>query len=294
MKLQIVSDLHLEFNDNIVINNAGADILCLAGDICLAQHLYRHPISNLPNNAKNGAKAAHYRKFFDQVSNEFDQVLYIMGNHEHYSGRWNDTAAHLREALEPWPNITLLDNAWLNFGKIRIVGTSLWTDLNRGDPLTMHAIKSVMNDYLAITIERNGIYHKLRPIDTLEAHRSAFETIKIATEQWNGDVVVLGHHAPSRASIPERYKHDQLMNGAYCSDLDDYIFNQDKIKMWVCGHVHHRHWHYIGETLCVCNPHGYPSEAAAYKNYTPLIIDLDNMPKKEFVSSNLPCPYEQG
>jgi predicted phosphodiesterase len=36
MKLQIVSDLHLEFNDNIAINNAGADILCLAGDICLA------------------------------------------------------------------------------------------------------------------------------------------------------------------------------------------------------------------------------------------------------------------
>jgi Icc-related predicted phosphoesterase len=272
MKLQIVSDLHLEFNDNIVINNAGADILCLAGDICLAQHLYRHPISNLPNNAENGNKAARYRKFFDQVSNEFDQVLYIMGNHEHYSGRWNDTAAHLREALEPWTNITLLEDAWLNFGKIRIVGTSLWTDLNRGDPITMHAVKSMMNDYHAITIERNGVYHKLRPIDTFEAHNRSREIIKLATETWDGNVVVLGHHAPSHQSIHERYKYDGVMNGAFCSNLDDYIFDQEKINLWIHGHVHNPFDYMIGQCRVVCNPHGYPNEHGAFN--PSLVIDV--------------------
>ena len=286
MKLQIVSDLHLEFND-VTVNNAGAEILCLAGDVCLAQHLYRHPIGNIPNNAEHRNLAARYRKFFDHVSKQFDQVLYVLGNHEHYSGHWNVTADHLREALEPWDNITLMDDGWLNFGNTRIVGTSLWTNMNKGDPLTMMHIKNSMNDYHVITIENNGIYHKLRPIDTLNAHTRAVETIKLAAETWDGDVVVLGHHAPSLQSVHERYKHDWMMNGGYVSDLDEYILSQEKIKLWICGHVHHRHWHYIGETLCVCNPHGYPSEAAAYKTYTPLIVDLDNMPEKEFVSSNL-------
>jgi len=276
VKLQVISDLHLEFNDNVVINNAGADILCLAGDIGLAAHLHR-----------NNEKDEPYRRFFDHVSKEFDQVLYVMGNHEHYSGRWNDTAAWIRQALEPWSNITLMDNMWLNFGRIRIVGTSLWTDLNKGDPLTMMSMPQMMNDYRAVTIHRNGIYHKLRPVDTVEEHRRSLELIKMAVEQWDGDVVVLGHHAPSRQSIHERYRNDHIMNGAFCSDLDDLILSQPKIKVWICGHVHHRHWYHIGETLCVCNPHGYPLEAAAYKTYTPLIIDLDNMPEKEFVSSNL-------
>jgi Icc-related predicted phosphoesterase len=272
MKLQIISDLHLEFND-VKIKNAGADILCLAGDVCLAQHLYRHPISNFPNNDKNGQKAAHYRKFFDQVSKEFDQVLYIMGNHEHYSGRWNNTAAHLREALEPWDNITLMDDGWLNFGNTRIVGTSLWTNFNKGDPITMMSVKNMMNDYHVITIERNGVYHKLRPIDTFEAHNRAVETIKLAAETWDGNVVVLGHHAPSFQSVHERYKHDWALNGGYISDLDDLILSQEKIKLWIHGHVHSSFDYMIGQCRVVCNPYGYHTENASGFNHS-LVVDV--------------------
>ena len=272
MKLQLVSDLHLEFNKNVVINNAGADILCLAGDICLAYHLYRHPVSPLPNNAENGEKAAHYRQFFDHVSKEFEHVLYVMGNHEHYSGRWNDTATWLREALDPWPNITLMDKAWLNFGTVRIVGTSLWTDLNKTDPLTMMSMPQFMNDYRAITIHRNGIYHKLRPVDTVEEHRRSLDLIKMATEQWDGDVVVLGHHAPSRQSIHERYKNDHIMNGAFCSELDEFILSQEKIKIWMHGHVHNTFDYRIGQCRVVCNPHSYPGERNEFKH--DLVIEV--------------------
>ena len=56
MKLQIVSDLHLEFND-VTINNAGADILCLAGDISLAKAAQPCARSNsvTPGAKRNGA-----------------------------------------------------------------------------------------------------------------------------------------------------------------------------------------------------------------------------------------------
>ena len=39
VKLQIVSDLHLEFSD-IEIKNNGADVLILAGDIMVAEPLH--------------------------------------------------------------------------------------------------------------------------------------------------------------------------------------------------------------------------------------------------------------
>lgn len=262
MKIQLASDLHLEFNPDVVINNAGADILCLAGDICLAYHLYRHPVSGLPNNAENREKAERYRKFFEHVSQQFERVLYVMGNHEHYSGRWNNTAEWLRDALEPWPNIQLLDNQFVDINNVRIIGTSLWTDLNKKDPLTMMSIPQMMNDYRAITIKNpfNGAYHKLRPIDTVEEHYKSIASIKQAAEQWNGDVVVLGHHAPSRGSIHERYRKDLIMNGAFCSELDDLILNQENIRLWFHGHVHNCFDYIIGHCRVVCNPHGYPGE----------------------------------
>jgi len=257
VKLQIVSDIHLEFRD-IQINNAGADILCLAGDICVARHLY-----------KNNPLGDRYRKFFDQISSEFDQILYIPGNHEYYNGCWNDTIEQLRDALDPWDNIILMNNSWLNFGNTRIVGTTLWTDFNNRDPLTMLSIKDMMNDYKVVKIRRGDTYHKLRPLDTLASHETALDTIKLATETWDSNVMILGHHAPSRNSIHQKYRHDLLGNGAFCSNLDEFILSQPKIKLWVHGHVHDSHDYHIGETRILCNPRGYTGE---YTNFNPNLV----------------------
>ena len=39
MKIALASDLHLEFADIILKNTDGADVLLLAGDICVAKDL---------------------------------------------------------------------------------------------------------------------------------------------------------------------------------------------------------------------------------------------------------------
>ncbi len=253
MKIQIVSDLHLEFQD-VTIDNAGADVLCLAGDICLAEHFYRN------SNSTYAPTAARYRKFFADVCSKFPKVLYIMGNHEHYSGQWNRTSDILFNECEAHDNLIFLDDEWADIEGTRFIGTSLWTDLNNEDPLTMLSVKDMMNDYHAITINNNEVYHKLRPIDTVLAHRNALEFIKFAYTEHNGPVVLLGHHAPSHQSIHERYKGETIMNGAFCSNLDEFILSHDRIKLWIHGHVHNPFDYYIGNTRIVCNPHGYPNE----------------------------------
>jgi Icc-related predicted phosphoesterase len=284
MKLQIVSDLHLEFNKYIEINNSGADILLLAGDICLAEHLHRNPryitkedgtvldTKGMPNNGWYAKDAENYRRFFDHVSKQFDTVLYVMGNHEHYSGRWNDTAGRLRTALEPWNNVFLMEDIWMNINGIRFIGTSLWTDFNRGNPLTLEAAKHFMNDYRAITIYNSGVYHKLRPLDTLEAHYRAVELIKKGTESFDGPVVILGHHAPSYQSINPKFQNQGDMNYAFYSNLESIIMDNDNIRLWVHGHVHDTLDYNINQTRVVCNPHGYPGEVKNSPDFNPNFV----------------------
>ena len=229
MKLQIVSDLHMEFRDPPNIINAGADVLLLAGDICLVDHLYKNPNTYaLPSRGVYAKDATRYRDFFNHVSQEFDSVYYVLGNHEYYQGRWNNTVERLRSELEPWPNIVLMDNTWINIGDTRIIGTSLWTDLNNANPLVMEGVRFMMNDYRSITIE------------------------------------ILGHHAPSHKSIHPKYQNQDVMNHAFVNRLDEYIIDHPQIKLWVHGHVHDCWDYMIGDTRIVCNPRGYPGETNGF------------------------------
>lgn len=273
MKIQIVSDLHLEFNPELTVDNAGADVLILSGDICVAEHLRRNPVeihgdvtdlSAIVTNGGYSRDARCYRQFFDKVSNEFEAVFYVMGNHEHYSGLWNRTADVLREELEPYRNIYLLENEWINLNGVRFAGTTLWTDLNKRDPITMHSVKDMMSDYRAITINNNGDYHRLRPMDTVQAHERAVEFLKLAYETWQGPMVVVGHHCPTMYSCHEQYRDQFIMNGAFYSDLLSFIEERDRIKLWTHGHTHKAFDYIAGNTRVVCNPYGYPDEIHEY------------------------------
>jgi hypothetical protein len=47
------------------------------------------------------------------------------------------------------------------------------------------------------------------------------------------------------------------MNGAYSSDLSEYILDHPQIKLWTHGHTHEDFDYLIGSTRIVCNPRGY-------------------------------------
>ena len=70
-------------------------------------------------------------------------------------------------------------------------------------------------------------------------------------------VIVVGHHAPSRASTHPRYKNEIVMNGAYSTNLDNYILDRRQIRLWTHGHTHEDFDYMIGTARIVCNPRGY-------------------------------------
>ena len=276
MLVQVVSDLHLEFNEAPQIKNTGADVLVLGGDICLAQHLYRHPRANadMRNNDGHARDAQKYRDFFQYCSDNWDSVIYLMGNHEHYSGRWDRTGEILREETEHYHNILLCDQDRVDFGDVVFLGCSLWTDFNNGDPLTLLSVKDMMNDYRAITENPSeGLYHKLRPITTFNKHKSDLEWLSVQLSLLKDrKVVVCSHHAPSHQSIHRDYANQHIMNGAFVSNLDGFIMDHPQIKLWTHGHVHNVFNYTIGDTRVVCNPRGYPGEISGWNPDT--IIEI--------------------
>ena len=82
MRLQILSDIHLEFGNGFHVYNHGADTLVLAGDIVLAKS-FKKKERNIHN--------VDYYMFFDQVCERFKNVIYIMGNQDRKSTRLNSS-----------------------------------------------------------------------------------------------------------------------------------------------------------------------------------------------------------
>ena len=71
----------------------------------------------------------------------------------------------MRAACGVHENIYMLERDTKVIDDVVFVGGTLWTDMNKFDPLTLHAVRDMMMDYRAINNDKAG-YRKLKPADT--------------------------------------------------------------------------------------------------------------------------------
>jgi len=263
MKIALCSDLHLEFQDINLKNEEGAEVLILSGDIMIAEDLHNHPPVhpndpvNIPNLGRRQETALRFRDFLSRCSFQFPHVIYIAGNHEFYHGLWKASLQHLRDECARYPNVYFLENDIKVIGEVSFIGATLWTDCNKADPLTLHALTDMMNDYRVIRNDELG-FTKLRPAHTMHRHHQTMSYLKaVLPDLKDKKVVFVGHHTPSHQSIHEMYRGDYLMNGGYHSDLSEFILDHPEIVLWTHGHTHEPMDYMIGTTRVVCNPRGY-------------------------------------
>ena len=186
----------------------------------------------------------------------------------------------------------ILDKEHVVIDDVTFIGGTLWTDMNAQDPVTLAHIRGIMNDFRIIQnsaemvsyktmvnaydgdgnvkLDENGQpiqqaeFHKrpakFTPEDTVQDHKKMLEYIQVTTAMLgenSNKYVVVGHHAPSKASTHPRYRTEVIMNGAYSSRLDQFILDNPQIKLWTHGHTHEEFDYMIGSTRVVCNPRGY-------------------------------------
>ncbi len=253
MKIAFGSDIHIEFGYFDIVNKENADVLVLAGDICVAAMW----------------ESTRCSEFFNKCADEFENVIYVLGNHEFYHGDVITSTDLIREKLSNRKNIHVLDNESLVIDGYKFIGSTLWTDCNNEDVMTEQVIRSGMNDYRLI---RNGNM-KLTPQATMDFHNKSLEYIKSEIKSDHIQIVI-SHHAPSQESIGDRHKNDYRMNGAFRSELDDFIVNND-IAVWIHGHTHHSVSYFISNTLVVSNQRGYVGMEATANNFDLMTISID-------------------
>lgn len=269
MKINLISDLHLEFGD---LELPGGEVLILAGDACESRTLsnYRYSSNNTLGFSPSGKRLDRAARFFNEECTKYDHVLYVMGNHEHYHGTYHKTAEELREFLPK--NVRLLENETATINNVVFMGCTMWTDCNRGDPLTMHNLANCMNDYRTITYKRGDSYRKLRPADTAWLHGVSRRWLENQLQEHTQDqVVVVTHHAPSFLSVAEEFRNDRHMNGGYYSDLSSIILDNPQIKYWVHGHTHTVFDYEIGSCRVLCNPRGYAGHEHVANVFDPTV-----------------------
>ena len=260
MKIALVSDVHLEFGDLDFVNDSGADVLILGGDICVgADMAQRDPYNTMGEQYRSN----RFHDFFQRCSSRFPHVIFIVGNHEHYHGDFAKTVPHFKDVLGYLPNLHILEKETFVLDDITFIGGTLWTDMNRRDNRTLHDISRMMNDFRCVdnsakTEDHRGWPGRFTTTDAANDHDAmvAFIDQTIAANPA-GRYVVVGHHSPSRLSTHPKYQGQFIMNGGYSSELDDFIQDRPQIKLWTHGHTHEDFDYMIAGCRILCNPRGY-------------------------------------
>lgn len=267
MRFSVASDIHLEFGNIDLRNESKADVLILAGDIIIA-----HELKFITDENKVNSRTWN---FFYHVSNQFDKVIYIMGNHEHYRGDFAFTEQKIRDFLKDFPNVIFLEKSAIEIGDTMFIGATMWTNFNKNDELMKLVADKSMNDFRIIQNSNKMVNYRqtyitekgeerTRPATrpgtfrAQDAYEDNCKAIEYFTEmlKTHNKVVMVTHHSPSMLSVHEKYKGSNL-NYAYSSANELFVMNHPQIKYWVHGHTHESFDYMLGDTRIVCNPRGY-------------------------------------
>jgi predicted phosphodiesterase len=273
MKIQLLSDLHLEVHPHWVATPApDADLLVLAGDIGSYQ-----PGSLLQDDDFGLSR-------FSPKNGWPTPVLFVPGNHE-YDGMDFDVAhARLFETCKR------LDITWLErevilwsdpLGKtVRFVGTTLWSDFDALGPAisaTESATAALLTQQLKARDKafRAANYYLKKTGTTRHGLPMLAEAVReqgllcqdwlaqALAEPFDGTTVVVTHFAPSLLSADPRYGHTPGSAG-FCNALDHLL---PGAQLWLHGHLHAPSNYRKNGCHVMANPLGYArkSEQSAFQ-----------------------------
>jgi predicted phosphohydrolase len=235
MKVQYCSDLHLEFSENRTFIKENpllpvGDILLLAGDILPFAFI------NKPCD------------FFDFVSDHFEQVYWIPGNHEYYHYDFKDVPYPLNEKIKE--NLFLVNNQSIKIKEVNFIFSTLWSHIQERNEWN---IQQNVSDFFAI--KNHG--HDFTASEFNELHKQCLAFIQAQLGAHSNEKnVVVTHHVPTLMHYPEQYKNSSI-NEAFAVELFDFIEN-NTISNWIYGHHHfNMSPFYIGNTIMRTNQLGY-------------------------------------
>lgn len=268
MKIQLLSDLHLEVHPHLRIAPApGAELLVLAGDIGSYQ-----AGSRLPPDEDFGLGRFSPRQGWPTP------VLYVPGNHEYDGLDFDLTHARLRQTCDRL-GIHWLERETLVLDGTRFVGTTLWSDFEALVPQAADLTRQMQARDKALRaanfyLRKNTTLRAGEPMlaeQLRELGQACQAWLREAlSEPFEGRIVVITHFAPSLLSADPRYGLTPGTAG-FCNALDELFA---KAQWWLHGHLHCPQ-DYIAQGCRVrANPLGYAGKGEQETFRPDAVIDL--------------------
>ena len=245
LRIQFVSDLHLEFPENRIFLEkhpleVTGDILLIAGDTA-----YLDP----PNSSKD--TYSQYA-FWDWASERYKQVIVCFGNHDFY-GHYDLTTIPDGYCKTIRANVHGYYNSVIHLENTDIIVSTLWSHI---EPDKAYYTERNVSDFYRI--KHNG--HILTADDFNHEHERCMNFIKAAVANSKAITkIVLTHHVPTTLCTAEEFK-GSIINGAFTVELGNYIIDTD-IDYWIYGHSHRNIDAQIGQTQILSNQLGYVSHS---------------------------------
>lgn len=266
MKIQVISDIHLEHNKAIpsfLINpdNIKAPYLFLLGDIgCPKQ------------------KKSLWLEYINWCNSQekLSRIFYVLGNHESYNFSYEETIEYIRNIFSTMPKFTLLErNVITQLEDYTIIGCTLWSDIDFATALLMNDMRNIYQSKVNNLSQNKYKYNPLEkyPIDisTLQSwYKLDKEWLEITLNDLQSQssddkekqekIIVATHHMPSMKLIPPKFQdsHNMKYSRGFASNLDHLI---PLTNLWLFGHTHCHVDTMLDKTRCYANPLGYPDES---------------------------------
>lgn len=258
MKLQLLSDLHLETETFDPEPAPGAELLVLAGDI--------------------DATWAGYERFAGWPV----PVIVVPGNHE-YDDRDLLTAGPALQALCERLGFTLLNRASTvrtaaDGRRVRFVGCTRWSDFDLfGEAQRERAMRAAEYFMRVMGATRGGAPFDAAAVraEGLACRAWLEHELSLPPQgRWDATVVVT-HFGPSLKSADPRYGR-QPGTASFCNADDDLVPRAD---LWLHGHLHCRHDWRVDRagrrpSRVVCNARGLAAKGEAEGHEPQLVIGL--------------------
>lgn len=236
-RIQIVSDLHLEFmyyEWDLPVTDA--DLIVIAGDV--------------------GVGTKHMEWMSQQIEIHKKPIIYVLGNHEFYHQDYDETILVWEKFSDSNKDFFLLHDRTAFINGVTYIGSTLWTDCENQESKEK-LIEKHLNDFKVIRYHGRTLTAK----DTTDMNEYAKDYIRFMLENLDhgtDKIVLVTHHAPSFKSSASLFDGSEL-NCAFASDMES-ILTGYGIDLAIHGHMHNFSDYMIGDTRVVANPKGYPRE----------------------------------
>lgn len=238
MKIQIISDIHLEFKPFTLKVHKDADVLVIAGDATTTRLIPR------------------FKSFLRPIA---IPIVYVLGNHEFYGSSLSMARHELAQLHQDFKQFHLLDDSFLDLDGVRFAGGTLWPNFELPIKWSKGAKPKIdverAQQTALIGISDFNVIADLTPKRCVDMNNQTRKAIASAKENFAGPVVVVTHFLPSEKSIDPHYK-DNILNPYFASNCE-YLMGGN-VKLWIHGHTHTSADYTVKGTRVVCNPRGYP------------------------------------